>query len=202
MQVGPSTPPGPVCSCRAPGTETPVDPAKTIPRIGCLPDSAGYSHACGRNPFRSAIVSLLVFAFGSGVIQLPGLTVEAATKPKTAGVSYTPNQLSVKPIEALAPVDTMSYLVSLGNVSKSSCTLEGYPQLRMLDAGGKSIATRVTHRSAIAGANATRVTLVTVKPGWSGLFGLTYPNSLLVPKCIFANPIGGYPDEIWLVRRV
>jgi hypothetical protein len=108
---------------------------------------------------------------------LPGLNVEAATKPKTAGVSCTPNQLSVKPVGALAQFGTNGYLVSLENISKSSCTLEGYPQLRMFGAGGKSITTRVTHRGGFAGANATGVTLVSVKPGWSGLIALTYPNS-------------------------
>jgi hypothetical protein len=120
---------------------------------------------------------VLVFVFGSGVIQLHGLNVGAATKLKTAVVSCTPNQLSVKPVGALVPNGTNGYLVSLENVSKSSCTLEGYPQLQMLDAGGKSIMTRVTHRGGFAGANATGVTLVTVKPGWLGLFALTYPNS-------------------------
>jgi hypothetical protein len=131
----------------------------------------------GRNIFRIVIISVLIFAFGSGVIQLPGFNVEAATKPKTAGISCAPNQLSAKPVEALAPFGTNGYLVSLENVSKSSCTLEGYPQLQMLNAGGKSITTRVTHRGGFAGANATGVTVVTVKPGWSGLFALTYPNS-------------------------
>jgi hypothetical protein len=120
---------------------------------------------------------MLVLALGSGAMQLPGFNVAAATKHKISGVSCTANHLSVKPIGALAPKGTTAYLISLENVSKTSCTLEGYPQLRMLDASGKSIATRVTHRSAFAGANATGVTLVTVKPGWSALFGVTYPNS-------------------------
>lgn len=151
------------------------------PRHFCVPGLChirpGTVTFVGRNLFRTVIVAVVVFAFSSGVIQFPGLNVGAATKPKTDGVPCIPNQLSIKPEGALNPSGTNGYLVSLENVSKSSCTLEGYPQLRLLDAGGKSITTRDTHRDGFAGADATGVTLVTVRPGWSGLFAVTYPNS-------------------------
>jgi len=102
----------------------------------------------------------------------------SASKTQTAAQPCKASQLSVKPIEGLAAYGTKYYLVSLKNVSSTSCTLKGYPQLRMLDAGGKSIATVVTHRGAFAGAKATGVTLVTVKPAWSALFSLMYRDSL------------------------
>jgi hypothetical protein len=124
---------------------------------------------------------MLVLALGSGAMQLPGVNVAAATKPKTAGQLCTANHLRVIPHSAFAVWGTEAFLVVLENVSKSNCTLEGYPQLRMLDVGGKSIATRVAHGSAFGSANFTGVTLISVKPGWSGLFGLTYPNSIDYP---------------------
>lgn len=45
----------------------------------------------------------------------------------------------------LAVTGENASLVALENVSKVSCTLKGYPTLRMLDAGGNFIAARVTH---------------------------------------------------------
>jgi len=47
----------------------------------------------------------------------------------------------------------------------------------MLDAAGKAIPTRATHGAAFGGANESKVALITVKPGWSGLFSLLYRNS-------------------------
>ena len=102
----------------------------------------------------------------------------SALKTQTAAQSCKVSQLSVKPMEGLATQGTKYYLVSLKNVSSTSCTLKGYPQLRMLDAAGKSIATLVIHRGAFGGAKATGVTLVTIKPGWSALFSLAYPDSI------------------------
>jgi hypothetical protein len=125
-----------------------------------------------------SVFFLLVIAIGPWAMQLPGSSVAAASKTQTAAQPCRVSQLSVKPKEGLAKYGTKEYLVSLKNVSTTSCTLKGYPQLRMLGAGGKIIATEVTHGSAFVGAKATGVTLVTVKPGWSALFALTYPDSI------------------------
>lgn len=129
------------------------------------------------NRLRS-VFFILVIAIGPWAMQLSGSNVAAASKNQTASQPCTASQLSVKPIEGLSTYGTKDYLVSLKNVSSTSCALKGYPQLRMLDAGGKSIATVVTHRGDFTGAKATGVTLVTVKPGWSALFSLMYRDSL------------------------
>lgn len=129
------------------------------------------------NRLRSVLL-LLVVAIGPWAVQLPGANAGAASKTLIAAQPCTASQLSVKPMEELATSGTKYYLVGLKNVSTTSCTLKGYPQLRMLDAAGKSIETLVSHRGAFAGAKATGVTLFTVKPGWSALFALTFPDSI------------------------
>jgi hypothetical protein len=130
-----------------------------------------------RNRWRS-VFFLLVVAIGPWAMQIPGANAGAASKTQTAAQPCTASQLSVKPMEGLATQGTKYYLVSLKNASTTSCTLKGYPKLRMLDAGGKYIATLITHRGAFVGAKATGVTLVTVKPGWSALFSLAFPDSI------------------------
>jgi hypothetical protein len=124
---------------------------------------------------------MVAFAISSGAMQLRGSNVTAATMPKTVQ-PCAPKQLRVIPGPSLAPMGTKAYLFILENVSKDICTLEGYPTLRMLDAGGNIIAARVTHISASNTVNAaTGVTLVTVKPGWSAFFDVRYPNWLDYP---------------------
>lgn len=122
---------------------------------------------------------LLVLA--SGVMQLSGSNIAAATRPETAGRPCTPNHLRAIPSEGLAATGTNAFLVVLENVSSSSCTLEGYPQLKMLDKAGKTIASRISRLAPNAGKNTTKVTLITVKSGWQGLFALSYPNSTDYP---------------------
>jgi hypothetical protein len=125
---------------------------------------------------------MVVLALSSGVMATA--KVAAATKPKNPGLACTPNHLRAITYPALTQTGTTGYAVALHNVSNSTCTLEGYPQLKMLDAAGKAIPTRVTHGAAFTGANAgqeRRVTLITVKPGWSALFAGSYPNSTNYP---------------------
>ena len=132
-----------------------------------------------------------MLALGSGVIQYVGSSIAAGAKPRIAVQPCTPNLLKAMPIGALAPLGTSEYLVALENVSTSNCALEGYPQLRMFDEAAKAIPIRVAHRGAFAGRNATGVTLITVKPGWSGLFALSYPNSTDYPpaSCPVSNRV-------------
>lgn len=118
----------------------------------------------------------------SGVTQLSGSNIAAAAKPDVAGKPCTPNQLRAMPVAGLAPTGTSYFLVVLENVSRSRCTLEGYPNLKMLDRAGKSIASRISHRAPPVGKNSKEVTLITIKPGWQGLFALSYPNSTDYPR--------------------
>jgi hypothetical protein len=136
----------------------------------------------GRNLFRSAFASMFLLMLVSGVMQLSASNVAAATKPEIAGKPCAPNDLRAIPVAGLAPTGTSYFLVVLENVSSSSCTLEGYPQLKMLDKSGKTIASRISHLAPSAGKNTTEVTLISVKPGWQGLFALSYPNSIGHPS--------------------
>jgi hypothetical protein len=136
----------------------------------------------GRHLFRSATASMFLLLFVSGVMQLSVSTIAAATKPEVARKPCTATQLRAIPDAGLAPTGTSYFLVVLENVSSSSCTLEGYPQVKMLDRSGKTIASRISHLAPSPGKNTTKVTLITVKPGWQGLFALSYPNSTNYPS--------------------
>ena len=124
---------------------------------------------------------MFLVLLASGVTQQSGSTIAAATKLETAGKSCTPNHLRVIPTHGLAVTGTNFFLVALENVSKSSCTLKGYPKLKMLDKAGKTIASRISPLAPDAGKNTKKVTLITVKPGWQALFALSYPNSTYFP---------------------
>jgi len=136
----------------------------------------------GRNLSRLAIVLVFLLVLASGVTQLSGSNIAAATKPEVAGKPCTPNHLRAIPVHGLATTGTNYFLVVLENVASSGCTLEGYPHLKMLDKAGKTIVSRISHLAPSAGKNTTKVTLITLKPGWQGLFALSYPNSTYYPR--------------------
>jgi hypothetical protein len=136
----------------------------------------------GRTGFRSAITSMVLLIFVSGGMQLSGSTIASATKSEIAVKPCTPNQLRAIPDAGLAPTGTSYFLVVLENVSGSSCTLLGYPRIQMLGKAGNTIASRISHLAPSEGKNSTEVTLITVKPGWQGLFAFSYPNSTDYPR--------------------
>ena len=61
------------------------------------------------------------------------------------------------------------------NISKSACTLRGYPSLQMLDAKGRRIATHMRH-GASASVPFIAINLVMLTPGKTAKFDLGYAN--------------------------
>jgi hypothetical protein len=120
---------------------------------------------------------ILIVTLGFGVMQLPGSNIAAATKSSTISNICSATQLDVTLESAFATFFNVAYVVDLRNSSNIDCTLRGYPKLQMLNKDGWVISTQTLHRS-IFGSSSTVVKLVTVKPSWSALFDVTYPNRL------------------------
>lgn len=66
--------------------------------------------------------------------------------------------------------------IAFKNVSKTSCTLRGYPDLQMLDAAAKPITTHL-HKGTSYTVQTTPEDMVTLLPGGEALFDLGYSSS-------------------------
>jgi Protein of unknown function (DUF4232) len=85
-------------------------------------------------------------------------------------------QLVVKLGSSEAALGHIGQVVHFLNVSPSTCTLEGYPDLQMLDAAGGSVHTRLRHGIAYTVPPVPR-RLVVVKPGARASFDVGYDDS-------------------------
>ncbi len=109
-----------------------------------------------------------------------GLVVGSSVVASASSVATVPNchssQLKVEQGRVGAAMGSIGITgARFKNVSKSACTLRGYPSLQMYDAKGRRIATHIMH-GASASVPPIAMKLVTLRPGVTAKFDLGYAN--------------------------
>ena len=120
-----------------------------------------------RTPAALAVVALVLT---SGAAQ-GRVTARAAAAKRCSS-----SQLRVKLGSSEGALGHIGQVVSFVNTSASTCTLDGYPGLQMLDASGSTVHTHLHHGIAYTVPPVPR-RLVVVKPGASASFDLGYDDS-------------------------
>jgi len=120
-----------------------------------------------RTPAALAVVALLLASAAA-----EGHVPTRATAAKRCSSS----QLRVQLGSAEAALGHIGQVVSFLNASTSGCTLDGYPDLQMLDAAGGTVHTRLRHGIAYTVPPVPR-RLVVVKPGRRASFDVGYDDS-------------------------
>lgn len=115
---------------------------------------------------------------GSGTTSTSPGASTTTTDANTAAVpTCQVSQLSIEPHQAGGAAGTISLTISLRNMSATACTLEGYPGMQLLTAGGTPITTTVVHggfSGSVPSAASQPPSLVTLAPGFSATFWLQY----------------------------
>jgi hypothetical protein len=114
--------------------------------------------------------------------------ISNAGNAHAAAIACSANQLKVSLAGINAGVGNAGAMLKVTNKSKTACTVKGYPALKLLNAGKKTMASHISHGSGYL-FKKRPVTTVSLRPGASAYFVVEWSP---VPSGTSACPSSSY----------